>query len=253
MKTTPMNPDITQRILNEIENKQLKPHPRWHTQLKKSGVWVVGIGLVFCAGLGIGTIASIVQTSDWELYRHNAPVPPAVMLLLLSYAWVLLVAGALAGVYYACIHTGKGYRYPLHIIILVSGSVAVILGGTVFITGVGHRVDQRFEDGVPFYGRVISPRHHLLFNPDEGRLTGRVQSVEVAQEEMTLVDPFAHVWIVELEDTDAAFNDVQRGFIANVIGTKIDEDTFRASDVRFHPRPPVGALMHRMMPQPVTP
>lgn len=246
-----MTNDLSQRILNEIENKKITPQPRWQAQLKRGGVWVLGFGCVFGAGVGIGTIASIVKTSDWDLYRETAPLSPPLMLLMLSYAWVILVAGAIVGVYYAVIHTRKGYRYPLYKIVLLSSGVAIVLGGVVFAVGIGHRIDQRFESGVPGYGTVFSPRHHVWQKPEEGRLAGRIEEVETDTTSMGLVDPFGHFWTVELQELDEAQH-IEVGNFAHIIGTQTAESTFQAKEIRLHDRPPKGAPAPGMM-KPNTP
>jgi hypothetical protein len=229
-----MNPDLSKSILNSIHTKKLTPRPRWHVQLKRLFLWLAAIGCVGFGSIAIGTTLTIAQQNDWELYRSTGTLSQPLFFLALSYFWILLLVICLGGAYYLFIHTRHGYRYRMTSVVFCTTGCGALLGLGLFVAGVGYAVDTQFEEALPAYGAVLSPRQHIWVQPDEGRLAGKVQRI-TAPMKFTIVDAHGRLWLVEtdntLEDTVATLETERT---VHLSGSKIDNATFHATQIRLY-------------------
>lgn len=224
--------NFSKDILGKIKKEEIKPIPKWNFVFKTSFVWTAfGVSVVL-GGFAFGSILAQINATEWDVHPHVTDSLWYFVFLALPYVWIVFLIGFSALAYYYLRHTSKGYRYNAVIVVNSSVLISVLLGSALFATGISHRMEEKFEERLPFYHGIMDPRMKIWMSPEKGLLAGKIIKIE-NEEEIKLIDFKKNVWTVDISEATWKRNEfVQENIRVKVIGTKNGEFLFIAKEVR---------------------
>jgi hypothetical protein len=223
--------NISQKVLEEIKNKKIAPTARWRFLLHDYFLWAV-----LAVSIAIGSFASsviiyMIRNNDWEIYEKSGGLLNFVIYTL-PYFWLIILALIIFLIEYNLRHTKRGYRFEMIGILVSSVALSVIFGGALYKSGFGQRIEMFTAKKMPFYQAFTDHRQLVWNQPDRGLLAGEVVMIENNGQFM-LIDLVEKKWRVVGEDIE--FRRVEPlviGHWVRVVGEKINNDIFRAVQVR---------------------
>lgn len=223
---------VTKDILSQIEENEMTPRPRWQFVVRAALVWALAGFSLIMGGLATALMIFILVNGDWEVssyvsgnaLQHFIEVAPTV--------WFLLFLGGISLAYYNLLHTKRGYRYSLIFVLFVSVAMSGIFGGTLYATGLSHRIDHTLGRHLPLYTEVMQKRAYLWSKPDDGLLVGAVVSYD-EDRAFTLEDVHGTRWQVvggELSPREMVI--IRHADAVSLIGHREGERSFVACAVK---------------------
>ncbi|OGF25960.1 hypothetical protein A2303_01370 [Candidatus Falkowbacteria bacterium RIFOXYB2_FULL_47_14] len=224
-----LNHDISRDVLKTIEEKHIKPKPRWTFLLKDYAIWILGAFSLIVGSLAFSVIIYMLKNNDWEVYRHLSGSLPGFVVITMPYFWLIFLAIFTLAVHYNFKHTKTGYRYRLPAVIAASMVLSVVLGGILYGAGVGRAIDDVLSEKAPgFYRVIVNPRMDMWARPDQGFLLGLIIDAE-GREDFRLLDFDRRLWDISAHDAKIPpFLKIEAGSRIKMIGDKTGENGFRA-------------------------
>ncbi len=164
--------DLSDKILNKIEEERIEPAPKWNFLLKDYVLWSL---FVFCAVLGSFAFAVMLYAfsqSDFAILKKINAFN--VWISALPYFWIAFLLLFLGAAYYNFQHTKRGYKYSPVMIVLGSIIVSLALGALMHNAGAGEKVDKLFEANIPNYPTCEMRRRQIWMHPQDGLLGGEI-------------------------------------------------------------------------------
>lgn len=220
--------NVSQKVIEKIKDRKIKPKPKWEFLLKDYFLWFFGI-----ISLVVGAFASSVTiymfaSNDWDVYRHINDSFFGFVLATLPYFWIICLACFILVARYNFQHTKKGYRHRLHLIIIGSIVVSILLGAFLYSIGIGQVIDDALSEKLPFYGKLINKRKMIWMRPEKGLLAGVITSL----------DDYRHFWLQDFDDKNWHINgegaimmrqvEIKKDSKIKVMGEKLNANNFRA-------------------------
>ena len=87
-----LNHDISRDVLKTIEEKHIKPKPRWTFLLKDYAIWILGAFSLIVGSLAFSVIIYMLKNNDWEVYRHLSGSLPGFVVITMPYFWLIFLA-----------------------------------------------------------------------------------------------------------------------------------------------------------------
>ncbi len=238
-----MNINLIQKINKEIQDKDLKPTPRFIFQAKNLALWIPGILSIIIGALAVSSLIFGIDHGGLRYASYLDTSFFVTMLQMLPYVWIIVsvVFGVIAIRFLRI--TRHGYKYQVATLILASLLFSIVLGGIGYVVGVGQYIDTKLEQISPRIS-VLGQQQAVWNNPELGRLAGTVRKVH--DEFFTVKDLSGDTWLVTLDEVfgkdTVIFNAlVDRNNKVRVLGyidTEINQ-TFHACFITplFEPRP----------------
>lgn len=189
-----MNDDFKNKILETIEQKNIEPTARWKFVVREYGKWGGALLSLIVGSMFGGLALYAIANSDVTIADESGislVVMFAVMLWLVALTVMITVAA------FNIEYTKRGYRYPLYALIVALIITSFGFGGALFAAGYGKSFDETIANVIPLYKSVEERRQKFWFAPDEGRLIGKITSIN---EPHTIVidDHKGNVWHVHV-------------------------------------------------------
>ncbi len=230
-----------QELLGKIKKDHIEPIPRWHFLLKDYIVWFFGILSLIVGGLAFSIVIYLLAFNDWGIYSQIDESFLEFVLLTMPYFWILFLVFFGFLVYHNIKHTKKGYKYSFKSIMIANVVISVVLGGLFFQVGIGQALDDALGETVPVYAKVLNRQMHFWSQPEKGRLSGLVVSVE-NEENFTLLDLHQNEWwVVSKSDYRGS---VEVGRPVKILGNVIGDNQFEAKRI-MKPAPPGKGMFKR--------
>jgi hypothetical protein len=217
--------NISDKALKLINQKQIKPIPKWEFVIKNWGLW---LGFIISLGfLVMGTGVS------WFGLEDNIITP---------YLW-LFVASLFLGISFLLFEkTKRAYRFQKWQVITLIIIVGLTIGGAIFKLGVASRVDRSLELRSSIYRQMVPMKVMVWNNPEQGYLSGEIISLNSVTN-FQIKDFNNKVWNIRGQ------NPLIRGSVQMVvgkeiklIGTQTGANSFAIDEVR-----PWNGMMQKMM------
>lgn len=240
--------DFGQKVLKRLEEKKIKPKPKWEFELKNYSVWLGVVLSLVASSLCFAVIFYMFKNSDWDLYQQTSHGFFEFIFFMIPYVWLFFLAILIFLVYFNLKHTKRGYRLSLQIIIAGAFLSSIILGLLFYGFGLGREIDEVFSHRVPFYNTLLRHRVMMWQSPEEGLLTGLVIEIN-GDKNFKLQDLRQKIWeIIADESLYGKTIELEPGVRVKVFGQKIKEDQFKAQIIRPILGPggglvPVGGMM----------
>jgi len=221
--------ELSQKVLDEIKEKNIQPKPRWEFFMRECLVWVFGTISLIVGGLAFSVIIYMFITNDWDVYEYIDESFFGFIIATLPYFWLLFLAFFIFIADYNFRQTKTGYRYKFIAIISVSIFISMFLGLVFYVAGMGKIIDRAFSENIPQYYNITNKRLIIWMHPEKGLLSGIV--VEVFSDRgFKLKDTRSIYWVVD--DKGAVIVGgvelIKKGRKLRIIGEKLDNGNFRA-------------------------
>jgi len=194
-----INNKFAKDILEKIEEKKIKPKPKWEFLLKNYIIWIFGVLSLIIGSLAVSVIIYMLRHNDWEIYENVTNSLLEFILVTLPYFWLIVLVFFILAADYNLKHTKKGYKYNLSLIIAVSLGVNVVFGVLLYNFGIGQAIDDILGENAPFYREIINRRVPLWDHPEEGRLMGKIIKIESIDKFM-IQDFRQGDWMIDAKD-----------------------------------------------------
>ena len=171
-----MNEQLSNKILERIDDDQIVPLPRWRFIFLRISFWLLAIVSLIVGSLAIGAMLFLFI----DYHQHGLFAVPRDMsdfLLMTPFIWIIVFVLFIAVARISIKHTKKGYRYSLRKIVLVSILLSLIFGFILNFAGVG-KTTHDFFNKVPMYNFFTHNSRNVWDRPVAGRLAGVILSVQ---------------------------------------------------------------------------
>lgn len=221
---------ISDKVLEVIDSKEVKPTSKLFFRAKNISVWLFAVLSVVVGAFVISII--IFRLSNASLIREALSANNYFFMLfaVLPFVWVLLL-GVFGYVAYKEIrHTRQGYKYEFTSVMLIILVISGVLGMVLHGIGSGYMLDSLFDKRVPFHRGVEAMQREKFVRPEDGFLGGQVIDQTQTASEFQLQDPVGKTWRVSFDQGIGEFD--KKAFVnagrVRVIGSKINDNEFVA-------------------------
>lgn len=191
--------EITEKTFKTIEEKQIKPRPRWRFLAKNYSLWLLFFLSVIVGALAVSAILFMLTENDWDIYTYLGRSLIEHIFISMPYLWISILLILILFAYYNFRYTKSGYRYEIYRVIAGSVFISMLLGVFLFWFGLGEGIHNLFMQKVPFYDALIYTKKELWDHPQNGLLGGKITNIE-NENEFTLQDFNGKIWKIEKEN-----------------------------------------------------
>ena len=184
--------NLGKKILETIKKKHITPKPKWEFLLKDYFLWILTFLAMIIGGFAFSVIIYMFKNNDWDIYKYMDDSLLGFIFGTLPYFWILFLVIFIAAGHYNFKHTKKGYKYHLHLMIIVNILVSIFLGTILYDAGVGQAIDQALSERMPFYEKFINRRMMMWKQFEKGRLAGLI--IEVEDVEYFTIKDYSRRW-----------------------------------------------------------
>jgi len=224
--------EISDKIIAKIENEKITPVPKWRFLLRDYVIWAIGAFSVLLGSLAVAIIIFLLTDQDWGVYRMTERHLWLSALGIIPYFWIVVLLIFCSVAYYHVRHTERGYRYHSYVVVLASVCLSFLFGIIIYGAGIGEKADDMLYTRVGTYRRMIVHRDDLWQQPEQGRLAGKILSVE-KEEEFVLLAFGGETWLVNVKEARVMpMIKIAVGEIVAVVGEKTGDRLFTAKEVR---------------------
>ncbi|HOX78957.1 MAG TPA: hypothetical protein PLW31_13075 [Bacteroidales bacterium] len=219
------------RIIDRIRNENIRPSPRWKFSLVNGISWLGFILAVIFGALAFSVILFAIQQVDFNILAYMPRSWLSMILSLVPLIWIVSLLLLIILAIFILRNSRKGYKIPPLNLIGFCVFISMLVGTVFFITGGAGWLEQSFALRVNAYRSINEKKLDLWMMPDQGYLSGRVESVETANFE--LLDFNDHSWLIDYSEADIPPSvHLQAGEIIKIIGEKQSENEFKALTIR---------------------
>ncbi len=248
-----MTENLSQNVIQAIQERHITPKPRWTFAVKHIGVWAAGGSAIVIGGLATSVMMTYLWDEDWRVIAQMEGGSRTI-LLAIPYFWIACLIGFLVLAHYALKHTKHGYRYAIPVLAITTVVLSGILGCLFTIAGLGKLIDVQLENRIPIYARFGHPRALIWNQPEHGMIGGRIIAI-IDERTFLLKDPRSNVWRVRIVNPNQA-GPLPENVSSRVrcLGERVNEDGFEAMRIfsgKF--QPPISIFMPREKSLPLIP
>lgn len=218
--------NLSEKILEEIKEKKITPKPRWGFLLKNYLIWISGIFSLIIGSLSFAVAIFAIRHNDWDMSRRMVGSVWKFALLTLPYLWIICLGIFAFLIYYNFKHTKSGYKYPFYIVVFGVVFLSIIFGVLFYGIGLGQAVENAFLRKMPFFREHLDPRFRIWNQPERGFLMGEVEAPKEGKG-FRIRDFRNKEWFIK-----SMPKNLKKGEIFKIIGKKIDDENFEASEIR---------------------
>lgn len=223
-------PDLSNKVLDEIKDKNITPKPRWQFVSRDLLFWAA-----FSVSVGVGAVAvsamlDRITSIDWDIYPQLGRGPVLHVFMSLPYLWVVVVVLFSLLAIYNFRHTKEGYRYRPVVVITTSVIISLVGGTALFLVGYGGKIDECVVQRPSFALTIERPRD-VWGQPERGLLAGEIEAIDDEEKSFRLLDLAGEPWQVlyfRAVYQIPLFPDEQVKIIGEIIGDHL----FEAAEIR---------------------
>lgn len=224
---------VSKKVLEKIEEKNIKPIPKWHFILKDSFVWSLFVLNIILGSIGFAIIIYLFVSNDSLFDFSLTKNIWQGILLSVPLLWILLTILFLFVAYYNFRNTQEGYRFTVLKKVLLNIVITFILGLILFTSGFSERLNRIFVDNISFYTHTFDRREEIWMRPQEGYLSGEILDIDSNAKESKLLDLYGKQWSVVYTKANIKPRVVfEVGQRIKIIGKMSSDNTFVASEIR---------------------
>ncbi len=223
---------ISKKVLEKIEEENIRPYPKQYFILKRSVVWILFAISVLLGSISNGLIIYYLEHAEWELFPHFRHNPLTFLLMIVPLVWVVFFSGFAFLIYFYFRRTKKGYRYSTFLVI--SASLILSLLGGIFFQQIGlvKKVDAYFAKTVSFYRGVQDRKIDIWTSPERGLLAGKIIEI-LPDAKLRLKDFKGHIWEIDISQTIWRGRlRPQKNLEIKLLGHLIGKSRFKADEIR---------------------
>jgi len=224
-----MKKNISQEILEKIKEKKISPKPKWQFLFKDYFIWTIAGIFLIIGSLSAAVIIYMINNNDWDLYQQASNSLLGFIFATLPYLWIISLIVFIFIADYNFKQTKTGYRYQISKVILFSILLSLVLGFFFYNFGLAKTIEHIFED-VPFYKKVMEPRHRVWMQTEKGLISGQIVSVQ-NENKFILKDLNGKIWEISC-CRDVSFKErLKEGMRIRIFGQSKEGNIFEAFKV----------------------
>ena len=219
------------KLIEKIKSEHIEPIPKWYFTTKNILVWVGFAVSVFIGAAAFSIILFSIQQTDFNLVSHLSHSRLEMFLGLLPFFWIITLVVFLVAAIYSIYHSKKGYKLKWSILVGISVALSILLGTLFFIGGGAGKLEQAFAVRVSLYESIQEKKEKIWMMPEEGYLSGIVESVKDSSFQLTDFDN--NKWEVDFRGAfvpPVVF--LEKGEQVKLVGKMKGEGSFKADEVR---------------------
>ncbi|MBW1848855.1 MAG: hypothetical protein JRJ27_17330 [Deltaproteobacteria bacterium] len=224
--------DISKNILDKIKKGNVRPIPKYYFLFKRSILWSLFGLSILLGSIASGIVIFLLIHFEWDMYHHLGHSLIGFILLVFPYLWLIFLLGFSIFTYLFFRRTEHGYRYKTVWIVLLSIIFSILGGGLLYVTELPERLENAFQENLPFYRGLEDHKKNVWMSPDQGLLAGIIVNVN-SKESIQLEDLNGTIWNIHIG------NAIWRGRLTpsenleiKIIGHMKDENQFIAEEIR---------------------
>lgn len=225
-----MEKNLSQEVLEKIEEKHLKPKSKWEFRAKSYFVWAVFSLAVLVGSMTSAIIIFMLEHNNW----NNAPALGMVRVVFfgLPYFWFLALVILTTIAVYDFKYTKRGYKIKPTVVVAASVLASIILGVAVYAVGGGEKIESLVYRRVPIYMRIMHWQGRPFIAISEGRLAGVVTRGE-SSKRFEIRDFMGRLWVLICEQpVESNCKIVHDGLRVMAVGQKISEEEFEVEFIK---------------------
>ena len=223
------NKNISQIVLERIKEEGIKPISRNVFSMKRVFFWVA-VAISFIVGAFVFSISlSALFNNDWYLYGKFGL---NFIWKTLPYFWIISFAVfILLGEFYYR-KTLLGHRRGLLVIVGVYLISTTLFGSIFYVVGFSESLEEKLENNMTSYRRVVLNRYDIWSHPEIGLLSGTI--TKIGENEIEIVDIKGNIWTVETRElfVNGSLRIAESDRV-KVIGKILSNNVFYAEDIRL--------------------
>ena len=227
------------KIIREIEKRQVVPIPRWHFILKSAVFWVLALISVITGALSMVTAIYVFFDNDYIVDRAGIEKlfveRPFVEVIVQSipYVWLFALGLFILAAYYGFRHTRKGYRYPTYRVISVSLLLSALLCGILDTFDIGRYIHRYLIENVQGYGQLVHTNEVIWAQMEKGLLGGKVVRYSARDSLVVIRDYKRRLWQVDISRAELHPGaQIITGKYLKITGLKTGPNSFKAATIR---------------------
>lgn len=188
-----MSEQLSNKIQEQINAKNITPIPRWRFVLLRISLGIVASLSVIIGSFAVGAIVYLIA----EQNRHGLNAVPrdwAEFLLMIPFIWIIILILFTIIAEVSIKHIKQGYRYSLGMILSISILSSIFLGLCISYVGLGRKTHEFFRK-LPIYESSTYDSRAAWNRPTLGRLAGVVVSIQNGNE-FSIIDFRERMWRV---------------------------------------------------------
>lgn len=224
---------LSNKIIDEINKKNVKPIPKYQFLLKKYIIWILFILSILIGSLSFAFILFQITDIDFEIYNELNEIYPNYIFQIIPFIWILIMGLFLFVAYYNFKYTDSGYKYNNYIILFISFLLSIILGFIMYFFNVSAIIETNIiEIYVPSeYQKMLNPQKNIWNNPNKGLLHGILKKRE-NRNRFIIEDINNKIWYIDTNNIPINIqNDFQINQRIKIQGIYIDEKEFKAKKI----------------------
>ncbi len=221
----------SQKLINKITAKDIKPRPRWHFVFENYIFWSVFFIFMIFGSAAFSIILYAVTESDFDLLSSSGS-KIEFLFGILPLLWILFLGIFFFISIFGIRHTKTGYRYPLLKILSANILLSVLLGILFFSVGGAEKMENIFAEKIPVYKSIEERRISRWSRPESGFLSGVI--LENKNNEIILIEDFNNKqWEINIQDAivrpRVSLDSEEK---IKIIGAISEENIFAAREIR---------------------
>lgn len=225
-----MNNEFDTKILDRIHTERLEPRSRWYF-ISEQWFFVAIIAITtFIGSIAITTSLFVLTDHDWFAVQYLDEGLFVHIIKTIPYVWFAIILGSVFLIEYNIKKVGHGYRYASWKVIALSLIASISIGTALFFAGAGTYLDTYFDRAIPVYRTLVPNNTAVWVYPEQGLLSGKVQTV--TDTTIELIDGDDQSWTVLITPhTDFQPSEILPGKRIKLTGTMTDGNHFTATEI----------------------
>lgn len=223
---------LRDQVLEKIKRDEIRPVASGFFVLRRWIGWGLVVALLVFSTLATAFAVHIVLEIDWEAFRHTEVSGVRAVLMSIPFLWLLLTIGFLLVASVIMRKTGRGYRYPLGILLLVFPFISTATGFSIEHSRFDEPIEKFFLGDLSQpepWQRLLPSAEQQWAQPENGLLGGAVIQVNEKEETLKLEDREKNEWEVDFQDAAIESGvELAPQTRVNMIGTETGPSEFEA-------------------------
>lgn len=193
-----MSEELSQKILERINEDHIVPLPKWRFLVLRSIFWVLAILSIIFGSIGVSTILYLLFTYHLHgvlIISHDVRE----FLLMTPILWMVFLSLFVIVANESIKRTKGGYRHRLSSVVGVVMLASVVLGAGLNFLGLGKFTHEHLRQ-VSLYKVAIYDADDAWSRHSMGRLAGTVNSIS-GTSSFSVIDFDGEVWEVKIAST----------------------------------------------------
>jgi len=223
--------DNSNRLIEKIQQQDIKPLPRWRFTVKNSIFWSLFVICVFFGALAFSVILFAIQQADFDITRHFSHSAIELILVLVPIFWIISLIVLLIMAIISIKNSKKGYRFTSPALVGFSAGLSILIGTLFFVTGGAGRLEHAFSSRVSHYESIEERKSRVWSMPEEGFLSGTI--ISTGEHVFELKDLQGKLWVISYDDAGVVPSvQIADGEKIKLTGTITSDNEFRADLIR---------------------